>query len=124
MADTSVTSTTSPTRSFESTLRLYSEHRFVLDLSGKGRQDFRLWEILLAGAIPVIEHFDEHDELLAGLPVVRVTDWSMLTPERLQKEWTRIRRATHAGSLSWTKLYLPFWLHTFVAHIRPSDTGA
>ena len=76
-----------------------------------------------ASQIPVVEHFDEHDELLAGLPVVRVTDWSTLTPERLQKEWTRIRHATHAGSLSWTKLYLPFWLHTFVAHMRPSDTG-
>ena len=90
-----------------------------------GTTRIRFWPdaSIHTGAIPVIEHFDEHDELLAGLPVVRVTDWSTLTPERLQKEWTRIRRATHAGSLSWTKLYLPFWLHTFVAHIRPSDTG-
>ena len=109
---------TGATRSFEATLELYSEHRFVLDLMGKGRQDFRIWEILLAGAVPVLEHFEEHNALLDGLPVVRVANWSELTPARLNSEWLRIRRAAREGTVSWTKLYLPFWLHTFVAHMQ------
>ena len=24
-----------------------------------------------------------------------------------------------SGSLSWTKVYLPFWFHRFVAHMQP-----
>ena len=29
---------------------------------------------------------------------------------RLRAEWERIQRGVGAGALSWTKLYLPFWL--------------
>ena len=108
------------TRSFAETLELYSRHRFVLALHGRGHQDFRLWEIMLAGAIPVLERFEEHDSLLDGLPVVRVANWSDLTPALLHAEWARIQRGVATGELSWTKLYLPYWFHTFTAHMQPS----
>lgn len=59
------------------------------------------------------------DALLEGLPVVRVRDWASLTPRWLHEEWERIQRGTSEGRLTWTKLYLPYWLHAFTAHIRP-----
>lgn len=106
-------------RTWEQTMSLYAEHRFVLAMHGRGNQDFRVWEILLAGAVPVMERFDEQDELLEGLPVVRVANWSELTPASLHGEWVRVLRGVQNGSLSWTKLYLPFWLSQFTAHILP-----
>ena len=99
---------------------MYGQHRFVLDVRGRGKQNFRLWEILLAGAVPVIEYFAEQDALLEGLPVVRVANWSHLTPAKLDREWERIQRDVDSGALSWTKVYLPFWFHRFVAHMQPS----
>lgn len=107
------------TYSWEQTVAMYSRHRFVLDIYGRGKQDFRVWEILLAGAVPVIQYFAEQDTLLEGLPVVRVSNWSELTPARLGIEWNRIQRGVDSGSLSWTKAYLPFWFHRFVAHMQP-----
>jgi len=106
-------------RSWGQTMSLYAEHRFVLAMHGKGNQDFRIWEILLAGAVPVMERFDEQDELLEGLPIVRVANWSDMTPASLHGEWVRILRGVQNGSLSWTKLYLPYWLSRFTAHIHP-----
>ena len=67
----------------------------------------------------MIQYFAEQDTLLEGLPVVRVSNWSELTPARLGIEWNRIQRGVDSGSLSWTKAYLPFWFHRFVAHMQP-----
>ena len=105
-------------RPWADTLALYAHHRFVLALHGFGRQDFRIWEILLAGAVPVIEHFSEQDELLDGLPIVRVKVWSELTPTWLQAEWQRILHGVNSGKLSWTKVYLPYWLDRFTRHMH------
>ena len=49
---------------------------------------------------------------------VRVANWSDLTPRALHGEWARIKRGVASGQLSLTKLYLPYWLHTFTAHMQ------
>ena len=59
--------------------------------------------------------------LLEGLPIVRVSNWSALTPAWLQQEWERIQHGVKAGTLSWTKLYLPYWLHKFTAHMPVAE---
>ena len=107
------------TRPWRDTIELYLRHRFVLCASGNGHNDFRYWEVLNAGAVPVIERNDEQDELWRGLPVVRVSDWSELTPALLDGEWARIQREVRTGALSWAKVYLPFWLHAHTAHLDP-----
>ena len=57
-----------------------------------------------------------------GLPIVRVKDWSAVTPSFLGEEWERIQRGVKAGRLGWAKAYFPFWFGTFTAHLSPVNT--
>ena len=95
--------------------------RFVVSPQGKGRACHREWEALAAGAVPLVDWDGSPAmaKLYDGLPVVRVRDWSALTPAFLQAEWERLQRAARAGELSWSKLYLPYWLDRFTAHMEP-----
>jgi hypothetical protein len=88
---------------------------FVVSPQGKGRACHRDWEALAAGAIPLVD-WDPSPamaELYDGLPVVRVADWRRVTPAFLDSEFARI--AASAPDLR--KLYLPFWIAEFTAHI-------
>lgn len=58
------------TMPWEVTIERYLRSRFVLAVWGNGHQDFRMWEVLAAGAVPVIQRFAEQDALFEGLPVV------------------------------------------------------
>lgn len=103
----------------------YLRHRFVAAPHGNGRTDFRVWEVLMAGAVPVVDYESAHDRLYAGLPIVRVHDWSEVTPAFLEREWQRIQAEVEAGRLSWTKVYFPYWFAQYTAHISPVDaTGS
>lgn len=97
----------------------YATHRFVVSVFGHGRSDFREWEALLHGAVPIIQYFPEQDALLEGLPIVRVADWATLTPTFLEVEWARLQRQAASGELSATKVYFPFWFEKFTAHMGP-----
>ena len=67
-----------------------SRHSFP---KGHGQQSHRDWEVLLAGAVPLIdEPPDTLAALYAGLPVVAVRDWSLVTPHFLEEQWAEIRR--------------------------------
>ena len=109
---------------FERMFADYQRHRFVVSVHGHGRTDFREWEILAAGAIPVVSYFPEHDSLLKGLPVVRVTDWSLVTPSFLDEQWRQIRRRAAHGLLSATKAHFPYWFAQMTAHMSPPRTVA
>ena len=104
-------------RPYRSLFDSYLRHRFVVSAYGHGRTDFREWEILLAGAVPVVQYFPEHDALLRGLPVVRVTDWSTVTPSFLDREWYRLQREAREGKVGLAKAYFPFWFAQFTAHM-------
>lgn len=99
--------------------RLYLRHRFVAAVHGHGATDFREWEILAAGAVPVVQHFDAHDALYEGLPIVRVRDWSSVTQAFLDAEWERLQAEARAGRINWQKVYFPFWFGRYTAHMRP-----
>ena len=113
---------TSSRAPWRQTLLLYLRHRYVLALWGNGHNDFRVWEALMAGAVPVVQHFDEQDGLFDGLPVVRVRDWSALTPGLLEREWQFIEEGLARGSISWTKAFLPYWFYQHTAHMLPEET--
>ena len=67
----------------------------------------------------MVQRFEEQDELYSGLPVVRVADWASLTPALLESEYRRIQEGVARGAISWTKVFLPYWLHRHTAHMRP-----
>jgi hypothetical protein len=94
---------------FERTFERALGARFVFAPSGYGKQDYRVWEALLAGAVPIVLRVAAQDALLEGLPVVRVDDWAEVTPARLAREWARLEDAAARGEVSWTKLFFPYW---------------
>lgn len=98
--------------SYPELLRSYTQHRFVASVRGHGQANFREWEALVAGAIPLVYHFEEQDELLSGLPVVRVRSWASATPAFLEADARRIEREAARGAVSWTKVNFPYWLHS------------
>ena len=56
---------------------------------------------------------------LCAPQVVRVSDWASLTPDRLEGEYRAIQEGVARGVISWTKVFLPYWLHRHTAHINP-----
>ena len=89
--------------------------KFVFSPFGHGKNNHREWEALAAGAIPVVDFHDTHADLFAGLPVVEVMDWSLVTPQWLASEWERIR-ASNMYDL--TKAYFPFWFDRLINHMQ------
>ena len=33
--------------------------------------------------------------------------------------WERIQRGVRDGTISWSKVYFPFWFHAHTAHLAP-----
>ena len=66
-----------------------------------------------------MQALEEQAGLFDTLPVVRVNDWATFTPANLKAEAGRIQRGVEDGSLSWTKVFLPYWLHQHTAHLEP-----
>jgi hypothetical protein len=65
-------------------------HRFVLCPPGNGVDTHRMWEVLLAGAIPVVLR-SQAITPFESLPILFVDDYREVTQEFLQNAWTRIR---------------------------------
>ena len=101
-------------------MHAFLRHRFVVSPHGHGRTDFRAFEALAAGAVPIVDYYPEHDQLFDGLPVVRVSDWSTVTPEFLEREWKRLQAGSRAGTVQWTKAFLPYWFARLTAHMTPA----
>jgi len=66
------------------------EHRFVLCPPGNGVDTHRMWEVLLAGAIPVVLR-SQAMKPFESLPILFVDDYREVTQAFLQNAWTRIR---------------------------------
>ena len=105
---------------YPSLIRSYLRHRFVVSAHGHGKTDFREWEILAAGAVPVVQRFPEHDALYEGVPIVRVSEWSEVTPRFLDEEWARLQAEAREGHIDWRKIYFPYWFGRFTAHMTPA----
>jgi len=85
--------------------------KFVWSPRGHGQQNYREWEALSAGAIPLIDAPPPtHASLYAGLPVVTVSDWSTITPDYLEKKWEEMQIRAKNGEYDMRKLYFfPYW---------------
>ena len=96
--------------------------RFTACPRGAGAQNHREWEALLAGSIPVVDYDEATEELWepTALPVVRVANWSAVTPEWLRQKWTELQLRSH----SWAPVYLPYWLDRLLGSVTgPHGAG-
>jgi hypothetical protein len=88
------------------------QSKFVFSPRGFGQQNYREWEAMVAGAVPLIDTPPPtHAELYAGLPYVAVSDWSKIKPQYLEDKWEEIQTRARKGEYNMRKLYLfPYWL--------------
>ena len=87
------------------------ESKFVFSPMGLGHNNHRDWEALLAGAVPLVDYYDPLEPMWDTLPVVRVRDWSTITPSFMESEWERLHSEP---GIEWTKVYWPYWLSKLV----------
>lgn len=67
-----------------------SQAQFILSPRGNGLDCHRTWEALIVGAIPILRS-SMMDELLDGLPVLIVNDWSEINPAMLQQTYDKLK---------------------------------
>lgn len=69
---------------------LRSSH-FVASPRGNGPQNHREWEALMVGSIPIVDYDPITAPLWKNLPVVQVTNWSVVTPQFLWSTLAKMR---------------------------------
>lgn len=96
----------------EQFMEAVASSKFVFCPSGLGWDCYRIWEVLLLGSIPIIEHSPGHpkhgwDRTLDDLPVLWVVNFSEVTVELLEASYVKLV-AKH-GSYNFAKLTQKFW---------------
>jgi hypothetical protein len=79
---------------------------FVLSPQGNGLDCHRTWEALYLGAIPVVTAGTLDQNLIQGLPILEVTDWSAF----FALDESNLRElAIELGSRSRRMAFMPYW---------------
>ena len=94
---------TVPFSEYIETLKTY---KFCLAPPGRGIDTHRCWEALMVGTIPIVQSSSLNNNYI-NLPVLIVHDWSQITPEFLEKEYTKFNH--NIKSYMFEKLYTPYW---------------
>jgi len=79
-------------------------HRFVLCPPGNGVDTHRMWEALVAGAVPVVLE-SQAMEPFRDPPILFVKDYGDLTHELLEREWMRFQPLDNLPEA----LFADFW---------------
>ncbi len=85
-------------------LKQILSHRFVLCPPGNGVDTHRMWEVMLAGAIPVVLRSQAMDPF-RDLPILFVDDYREVTREFLAAAWSRIPVPTEPPEM----MYADYW---------------
>lgn len=88
-------------------------YAFMISPPGHGLDTHRTWEILMLGRIPIIADTDIN-RVYEGLPVLIVSDWSMLTAEWLEEQYHII--INQWDSYQWERLKLDYWMQLLFRH--------
>jgi uncharacterized membrane protein YgcG len=96
---------------------LMTSRKFTVSPYGNGWSNFREWEVLGFGGIPLVDFHPGTAKLFEGLPVVQVKNWSHVTPAFLEKEWIRFTSA----KIDMKKAFWPFWFLTLTRYMKPVD---
>eukprot|EP00927_Polykrikos_kofoidii_P037720 TRINITY_DN31936_c0_g1_i1.p1 TRINITY_DN31936_c0_g1~~TRINITY_DN31936_c0_g1_i1.p1 ORF type:complete len:433 (-),score=38.99 TRINITY_DN31936_c0_g1_i1:139-1437(-) len=105
--------------SYEEYMGRMARSKFVFSPMGAGYNCYRTWEALAVGAIVLVTYHPSFETLYRGLPVVMVKNWSAVVEPLLKNIWESIglRSKFAPQSTSLAKAYLPYWLHSFFAHL-------
>jgi hypothetical protein len=92
-------------------LRGLRDADFVLCPRGNGIDTHRLWETLYVGGLPIVEEFPRCRDLLDGLPVVVVPNWSKISDAKfMERSWHEMHEAMHHSE----RLTLSFYVNLAV----------
>lgn len=93
-------------RPYEQYLKDLTQAKFVMSPRGNGLDCHRTWEAILMGAIPIVKS-SPLDPLLAGLPVLIVSDWRRINKKFLEHKYQEIK----SRSYDLRPLYIDYWAH-------------
>ena len=82
-----------------------AEHKFVLSPPGLGPDCYRVWESVLLGSIPIVEH-SHLDFIYEGLPVLFIERWEDITEELLEQKYEEMCAQTYSP----TRLGMEYWV--------------
>lgn len=86
-------------------IRTAGKFKFVISPPGLGPDCYRVWESLLVGTIPVVQH-SHLDWLYEGLPVLLINEWEEVTEKFLQEKHKEITAQSYASE----KLFMDYWI--------------
>ena len=98
-------------------VRVVQDHYFVACPPGHGYDTHRLWEVLLAGSMPVVLS-TPMDSMYEDLPILIVKDWAHVSKRLLQETLETFRK------MRWNtrKIFFPWW-RDLVTNISLVGTG-
>lgn len=97
---------------FEKYIRETAQHKFIVSPPGLGPDCYRVYESLLAGTIPLVQH-SYLDYLYEGLPVLFIDSWDEVTEEFLNEKYAEITSQKYNPE----KLYMEYWVK-YIKRIR------
>jgi hypothetical protein len=96
-------------------IRELCNYKFCLSLPGKGLDCYRTWEALAVGCIPIV--LSNHlNPLYEDLPVLVIDDFSIITPEFLEKQFEKITQ--NFNNYNWQKLTSSFWIQKIKSSLK------
>lgn len=107
---------------FKTFVNELSEHKFVLSPPGLGPDCYRVWESVLLGSIPIVQH-SHLDFIYEGLPVLFIDRWEEVTEEFLAKKWEEMTARTYSPK----GLSMEYWIDRIDQARKkfwPSQAGA
>lgn len=94
----------SPCR-FNQYIKETAHHKFTISPPGLGPDCYRIYESLLVGTIPVVQH-SYMDYMYEGLPVLFIDNWDEVTEEFLHKKYDEITAKKYDPK----RLYMEYWI--------------
>lgn len=90
---------------FNQYIRETAQHKFTISPPGLGPDCYRIYESLLVGTIPIVQH-SYLDYLYEGLPVLFINEWEEVTEEFLNRKYDEITSKKYNPK----RLYMEYWI--------------
>ena len=90
-----------------------TSRKFTISPYGHGWANFREWEVLGLGGIPLVDFHPGTTELYRDLPVLQVKNWSHVTPRFLEAEWARFM----STDFDMKRAFWPWWFLTLTRNM-------
>ncbi len=90
---------------FEKYIRETALHKFIVSPPGLGPDCYRIYESLLVGTIPIVQH-SYLDYMYEGLPVLFIDNWEQVTEEFLNEAYKEFTSKKYNPE----RLYMQYWI--------------